>query len=156
MRNPNQSLLSRAFQDELSHAFREKLFPGEWGNAIAPEDTVEYEYRRRRSENDNYLPAFSVEQELYGALWPHSNNSKPLVIVRGDSGSGKSTLLRFFFDFFIAHYDHLRRYGSFPVASEDDAYTTESRRITLKKNANFSSGPAYWSGSRTRPRRLFT
>lgn len=129
----NESALALAYPTELERAFREQLFETEWGAQIQPQETAEYVNRRRKSSNQSFKDGFQAEQELYDAMWPHSRNTKPLVIVRGEAGSGKSTTLRFFFDYYLYYYDHFDMYGEFPKSDESDVYATRKRIETRSK-----------------------
>ena len=65
-----ESVLSLAYPKELSHAFRERLFPGEWGVPIIPEDISDYEVARRYTANDVPQEQYLNEKQLYEVLWP--------------------------------------------------------------------------------------
>jgi hypothetical protein len=101
--------LSETYRREIDQALTEFLFGNE--ENLDPlhfnDPRVEYYVvEREPSGGGRSARKFDAEQQLFERFWPPVAGPQVLHIV-GGSGSGKSTFTRYFFQYFLPHYETL-------------------------------------------------
>lgn len=100
---------SQTYRKEIGKAMTEFLFgdeenldPIEFGDPKVKYYVVD----RKPSAGKDIVQKYDAERQLFKKFWPPANYRQVLHII-GGQGSGKSTFTRYFFQYFLPHYETL-------------------------------------------------
>ena len=102
---------SRVYAAELRESFTEYLFGDVDGLRtleLTDPRTSEYYVDKRSSTAGSYeAQTYHKEQRLHSLYWPGITFGKQIIRIVGGSGAGKTTFVRFYFQYFLPHYQTL-------------------------------------------------